>query len=113
MNDVSHIASLVHDAIRRNVGRPFFRAADEAASAITTAGYTRRRLITTIDELHELPAGAVIRAGDMGQIYELSDEKCASGRDGIAPGHDVSHWVTAHSLPALVLYTPTESSNDE
>lgn len=113
MNDVPHIASLVHDAIRRNLGRSFFRAADEAAAAITTAGYTRRRLITTVDELLELPTGAVIRTGDMGQIYELSDEKIANGRDGIAPGHDMSHWVTADNLPALVLYSPKESSDDE
>ncbi|QOH55238.1 hypothetical protein [Rhodococcus rhodochrous] len=110
MNDVPHIASLVHDAIRRNLGRPFFRAADEAAAAITTAGYTRRRLITTIDELLELPVGTVIRTGDMGQIYELGDEKRAKGRDGIAPGHDMSHWVDGFDLPATVLYIPEEES---
>ncbi len=83
------------------------------ADAILAAGYRKVLTVTTLTELLELPAAAVIRTGDMGQIYELSDEKSARGRDGIAPGHDMSHWVTADHLPALVLYSPKETSDDE
>lgn len=100
MNDLSHLSTLIHNAIARNLGRPFYKAAEEAASEITAAGYARRRLIATVDELEALPPGVVV-ATSGGTIAARFDDQhgVVFGDDRPFPWH-----VLEVEFPATVLW---------
>ncbi|MBM4720297.1 hypothetical protein GS449_18445 [Rhodococcus hoagii] len=77
------------------------------ADAILAAGYSRPRVVETVEELQALPRGAVIRCpdGEIGLVMVTREKRHVVGY----PGHLPTDELSAVDLPATVLHLPEET----
>ena len=105
MNQRDGLRDLVYDAIEW-AALEDVNLADHIAEAVRAAGYSRPRVVETVEELQALPRGAVIRCpdGEIGLVMVTREKRHVVGY----PGHLPTDELSAVDLPATVLYLPEE-----
>ncbi|ORJ99853.1 hypothetical protein [Prescottella equi] len=96
MNQQDELSNLIFESIRKS------GSSAVAAEAVFAAGYSRPRVVETIEELESLPAGSVILDGDTVPYERVGSEwiGCDAG--------DVYRDGGLLRLPATVVHLPEE-----
>lgn len=99
MNQRGELTDLIHSAIHVVGGD-----CDHAAGAVLAAGYSRPRVVETVEELDALPAGTVIRTDNTFPLEKVPNEFGTPWAYGakLCANRSVQ-------LPATVLYLPKET----
>lgn len=81
--------------------------AEQVADAILAAGYSRPRVVETIEERDALPVGTVLRYpdGEIGMVMVTTAKERRVGYPGTLPTDSLDRI----DLPATVLYMPEEA----
>lgn len=110
MSTRDELANLIDDAAEWATSQGRICSPHEVADAILAAGYSRPRVVETIEELEVLPEGAVVLT-EQGGIYEaeLSGIPPTSARTWWATGWQYPASPSDLALPATVLYLPEET----
>lgn len=93
-------------------GQGHSHMASHVAASLSAAGYSRPRIITTIEELQALPHGSVIRS-EHRHYWVAHKEDGEGGNQGWAAAGtgtipDLTTW-----FPATVLHEPTEEKQHD
>ncbi|MBM4608089.1 hypothetical protein GS922_18900 [Rhodococcus hoagii] len=111
MSTRDELANLIAQADSQEVGamdpRTVGTMYGHLADAILAAGYSRPRVVETVEELQALPRGAVIRCpdGEIGLVMVTREKRHVVGY----PGHLPTDELSAVDLPATVLHLPEET----
>ena len=76
------------------------------ADAVLAAGYSKPRIVTTVDELEALPVGSVVRGVDEHFVFERYASDAVLGRNWWTSGEWSTYSADQITLPAYVLFTP-------
>lgn len=106
MNQRDGLRDLVYDAIEW-AALEDVNLADHIAEAVRAAGYSRPRVVETIEGLDALPVHAVIRDRH-GRIHERWDPAVEGDHGWVRSGWAFNDVAAIPLVPATVLYLPEE-----
>ncbi|MBM4518358.1 hypothetical protein GS435_02745 [Rhodococcus hoagii] len=108
MNQRDELVDLIDDAIEW-AGQEDIALADHITDAILAAGYSRPRVVETVDQLASLPDGTAIHNanGTLGELSTVGGVRVAFWAGNECEDELIEPWI---GLPATVLHLPEEKA---
>ncbi|NKT41786.1 hypothetical protein GS676_02745 [Rhodococcus hoagii] len=106
MSTRDELANLIDDAAEWATSQGRICSPHEVADAILAAGYSRPRVVETVEELDTLSRGARILTPKTGNVWWPS--RHGRGWDGSNGGYTFTRDLLEQEGPATVLYLPEE-----